>query len=201
MADQRALLRPIKLILMNLHSESEFAELVQQRIICGWDSSHSDIEGHRSAMDQKLKSLFWITVDFDPTRLGHVSLDSYANPADPDLVRADKSILTIQTFFIMPSHRSIGLGGRVMDLIEEMATKEPYGSPKCEMVTINTLSKAALERNLPMWIEKWKREETERPHWSMWSKEDWYAKRGYVKWKEEVRYDNLEAAFMRKRLR
>jgi GNAT superfamily N-acetyltransferase len=209
MSEQKSSPTAIKLTIMNLHDQSEFDELIQQRIACGWNFAPADIEKYRTAMDKKLKSLFWITVDEDPIRIGHVSLDSYANPPDPELALADKTILTIQTFFILKSHQSGGVGGRVMDKVEELATKEPYGSPNCKEVTINTLSTASLERGLPGWLEIWEKAGVPRPDWSLWSKEDWYAKRGYVKWKEEVRYTedtneakvaSLEAAFMRKTL-
>jgi GNAT superfamily N-acetyltransferase len=199
----------VKLTLINLHDSLEFDELIQQRIACGWNFARADIENYRTAMDKKLKSLFWITLSKNPTRIGHVSLDSYTSPPDPELALPDKSILTIQTFFILEAHRSGGVGGRVMDEVEELATKEPYGSPNCREVTINTLSTASLERSLPTWLEVWRKAGVPRPDWSMWSKESWYAKRGYVKWKEEVRYEDdtneakvasLEAAFMRKTL-
>jgi len=209
MCEQKAPTPAINLTLINLHSESEFEELRQQRILCGWSYAHSDIQSYRDAMDKKLKSLFWITLDDSPTRIGHVSLDSYTSPPDPELALADRTVLTIQTFFIMEEKRSGGMGGRVMDMIEGMATKKPYGSPDCKTITVNTLSKKSLGCGLPMWIEMWKNDGIPRPDWSTWSKEDWYVKRGYVKWKEETRYDAdtkeakyafLEAAFLRKTL-
>lgn len=178
----------INLTLINLHDKDEFDELTSQRIACGWDFSQSDVETMRNAIDQKIKSTFWITLSDNPTRIGHISLDSYTSPPDPQLALADKSIMTVQTFFILKHHQGGGIGNKVMNVIESMAQKEPYGSPDCKIVTVNTLSKACFDRNLPGWLDLWKRKGEERPEWSFWSKEDWYVKRGYVKFKEEVRF-------------
>lgn len=200
----------IKLTPTDLHNASEFTEFQEQRVKCGWDFTAEHIAAQRQKVDEKLKSLFWISLGADTLRVGHVSLDAYASPPDPELARRDKSIMTIQSFFILEEHRARGLGGRVMDLMEDMATREPYGSPKCEIIAINTMSEACRERNLERWIGLWKSRGMERPEWSFWSKEKWYAKRGYVGWKEEVRYfdqfseataPTLEAVFMRKVLK
>ena len=199
----------IKLTLIDLSDESEFEELRQQRVLCGWNYDRSYLEEWRDAMSKKLKSLFWITLDDDPRRIGHVSLDAYSTPPDPDLATADRTVMTIQTFFILQESRSKGLGGHIMDIVEDMATKEPYGSPNCKTITVNTLSNASLKAGLPIWIPMWEKAGIERPEWSYWSKEDWYNKRGYVKWKEDPRYDavtaeakvaSLDAAFLRKAL-
>lgn len=210
MASQACTLVPI-----NLDNPSEFTELQRQRIICGWNHSDADIRKWREKQREGLKSFFWITLPAaasstgsttttEPVRAGHISLDSYCDPPDPELARSDKTIMTIQNFFILPEYRGSGLGRQAMDLVESMATKEPFGSPQCKFITVNTLSKRYFYDEGPEWKGTLKDLAREPP---AFSNQEWYERRGYVQWKEEPRYEErtrdgsvvvLVASFLRK---
>ncbi|KAL1961490.1 hypothetical protein VTN77DRAFT_1669 [Rasamsonia byssochlamydoides] len=188
MATQACTLTPI-----NLDNPSEYTELRHQRIICGWDFS-----------DDKLRKWPSSSTATELVRAGHISLDSYCDPPDPELATSDKTIMTIQTFFILPEYRGTGLGRQAMDLVESMATKEPFGSPQCNFITVNTLSKRYLRDEWPEWRGIWKDLTREPP---AFSNQEWYERRGYVQWKEEPRYHErtrdgrevvLVASFLRK---
>ena len=140
-------------------------------------------------------------------RAGHISLDSYAEPADSEVALEDRSTMTVQTFFILPEYRTGGVGRAAMDLVEVLATQEPYGSPHCHTLTLTTVNKKHIEIDAPEWRGVWKRAGMDVPPFS---NEVWYEKLGYVYWKEETRYNavgldgsplHLIASFMRKRLR
>lgn len=143
-------------------------------------------------------------------KAGHVALASKADPPHPQLARQDKSVLTISTFFILPTYRSGGLGRSVMDAMESMATKSPYGSEKCEAIAIDTLSKKYFDRSRPE-FEMMKSFLTVdgRGEEFVPSNQLWYERRGYRKFHEEPRYDaplpdnkafQLDAVFLRKEL-
>lgn len=201
---------PCTLIPINLHNPAEFAELKQQRRKCGWDYDDANLIAWRDKQDANLKSFFWITVPSQSTdanaprsiRAGHISLDSYANPPDPELATADRSNLTIQTFFIDPVHRG-GLGRKAMDIVEAMASEEPYGSPKCKYLTLNGLSRRYFYEETHFW------DKLDRVRPAVCAVE-WYERRGYVYWKSEPRYHEpllegedaiIWADFLRKPLR
>jgi GNAT superfamily N-acetyltransferase len=204
-----------ELIPINLHNESEFEELRQQRVICGWNFDQKQIEGWRDAMSQSFKSMFWITIPSiensassskEIQRAGHISLDSVSEPPDLELANPDKSVLTIATFFIYPDHRGGGLGRTAMTLLESYATKEPYGSTNCKIIAINTLDKRYWEDD--EWRTMWKGHGRDAPVRGT-SNEAWYERMGYVKWKSEPRYQQrteagepalLIASFLRKKL-
>ncbi|PLB54700.1 hypothetical protein P170DRAFT_432327 [Aspergillus steynii IBT 23096] len=185
-----------KLIPIDLHDPSQFAELLAQRIQCGWDNDPAHLLHWRSKIDENLKSLFWITVtspnpslsdysfsdsDSEPEfRAGHISLDSYSDLNDPLLANPDRSALIVQNLFIKPEYQRLGLGHKAMNLLEALAPTEPYGSPNCKYVTLSTLSKRHFEVDSPMW-------ETARailpPGYLNFCVPEWYEKRGYVLWK------------------
>lgn len=205
---------PCTLIPMNLHDPLEFEVLSQQRVICGWNYEPKIIAAWREMMDQGLKSLFWISLP-DGTRAGHISLDS-ADRYSPDdtldleLANPDRSVMTITTFFIRHEYRSGGLGRAAMDILEDYATQEPYGSPHCRAITVNTLSRKYYEDDAEEWRGIWKRLVGRKAPPRGRSNEDWYHRRGYVTWKEIPKYkenrtiDGSEitflAVFMRKEL-
>lgn len=224
------------LVPVNFDNADEYAEFHRQRTICGWAYSDGALQHFKQMQEIKLKSLFWIMIkqelqvnsingkDNDEfrgsdangelqksalftKRAGHISLDSYAELPDPELAREDRTIMTVSTFFILPEHRKGGLGKAAMDLIEVLATQEPYGSPQCHTLALTTLHKSYIEVDEPEWRGMWKQLGLEPPQFSA---QVWYEKLGYVLWKEEPRYPektldgddlNLIASFMRKRLR
>ncbi|KAL2800605.1 hypothetical protein BJX66DRAFT_332167 [Aspergillus keveii] len=200
----------LTLIPVNLNDPVEYEELRQQRITCGWDNTVQILSLWQEKQAQGLKSLFWVTELLPdskspfPIRAGHISLDAYASPIDYDLANANKTNLTIQTFFILPEYRSRGLGSRAIKLIEGMARSAPYGSSECKYITLNCMSK------------KYYFDETMGPYVRRFMpicNQQWYEKLGYVAWKEEPRYEHTiieeneerrdvvyDAVFMRKRL-
>ncbi|KAL4882174.1 hypothetical protein BJY04DRAFT_49803 [Aspergillus karnatakaensis] len=217
-----------KLVPINLKNPSEFAELQRQRTACGWGNTPADLALWREKQEAGLKSFFWITKpttnnippSLSPSqsssslqsidsidsatdtiiRAGHISLDAYTHPADPELANEDKTNLTIQQFFILPEHRAGGLGRAAMSQIEALAPTEPYGSSNCEYVTLNTMSKEHFY------------DPVLGPYVRMVQpicNQEWYEKQGYVLWKVEGRYHDtlpdgkevvFDAAFMRKKV-
>lgn len=199
------------LIPINLSDPSEAEELQHQRTVCGWDNTPEKFALWRAQQEAGLKSFFWITKSTNssndstgepetPVRAGHISLDAYAEPADWELANEEKTNLHVQTFFILPEHRSGGLGGSAMRQIEALAPRGPFGSENCEYITLNCMSKKhyydevlgpICRKVMPI------------------CNQEWYEKQGYVAWKEEPRYKEVlldggtivfNAAFMRKRV-
>ncbi|KAL2827882.1 hypothetical protein BJY01DRAFT_228823 [Aspergillus pseudoustus] len=212
------------LVPINLGDPSEYEELRIQRVACGWDNTPEKLDQWREKQTEGLKSFFWITKtkptpepgpepepgasSSTPTttiiRAGHISLDAFTSPPNDEVANAAKTNLTIKTFFIMPAHRAGGLGSAAMRLVESLATSAPYGSPNCEFITLDCLSKAHyydpvlgpyVRRVMPI------------------CNQEWYERMGYVVWKVEPRYEDrvvlengesrdivYDAAFMRKRV-
>ncbi|CAN8106326.1 unnamed protein product [Discula destructiva] len=193
---------------MNLHDQAQFDELLRQRIICGWTNTTACISSWRDWMDKRKRSFFWIKPASQPAlRVGHVSLDCETDPLDLELANPyDKSVLTISSFFILQEHRRGGLGRSVVETLERLALEEPYGSPNCKAIAIHTLSRRYSEDDR----ERARYEELEgkpAPQRGL-SNEDWYARMGYVKWKDQPRYpvskesspEKFVAVFMRKQI-
>ncbi|PYI00867.1 hypothetical protein BO78DRAFT_401757 [Aspergillus sclerotiicarbonarius CBS 121057] len=205
---------------INLHNPTEYTHLQHHRTLCGWDFTDEALLSWREKQAAGLKSFFWITIpnpnpnqndhDAESTseaiRAGHISLDSYADPPDPELAHPDRSILTIQTFFILPEYRAGGLGRQAMALVEELATKAPFGSPACKYITVNTTSKG-------YYVDEGKMAVMERIRGKGgFPVVLWYERLGYMWWKTEPRYKYresgmvgeeevwIEADFLRKRV-
>ncbi|KAH8424993.1 uncharacterized protein LDX57_002739 [Aspergillus melleus] len=203
---------PLILIPVNLADGKEYTEFQRQRTICGWSFSDETLAFYREKQEQKLKSLFWITIpdpdapsmvvttsacgttESEPTeteaystlRAGHISLDAYNDPPhDLDLAAADKSTLAIQNFFLLPEYRKLGLGHAAMDRLESLARTEPYGSPNCQFLALSTLSKRYIYQEGPEWRDLWAKFGMEVPEFSAHA---WYETRGYELFKEEPRY-------------
>lgn len=191
---------------MNLYDQTQIDELLRQRKICGWADTLDYIISWRDSMNAKMKTMFWIKPASQPDlRVGHVSLDCEAEPPDLELANPhDKSILTIARFFILEEHRRGGLGRAVMETLEDLATKEPYGSPNCHTIAITTLSRRYAENDQER--AKYEAIEGKPAAPRGLSNEDWYKRMGYVKWKDEPKYeaknglDKYVAAFMTKRI-
>ncbi|KAL4893825.1 hypothetical protein BDV59DRAFT_24395 [Aspergillus ambiguus] len=183
------------LVPINLHHPGEYVELQGQRRTCGWDYTDRALLNWRQKQEAGLKSFFWIAIPGDDEaasviRAGHISLDAYADPPDPELAQADRSILTIQTFFIRPEFRALGLGRAAMDMAEAMAGREPYGSPRCKYVAVTTMSKRYFY-DATAGVEGtglWESLGTEMPRVRA---VDWYERRGYVRWKSEARWADV----------
>jgi hypothetical protein len=182
--------KKVTLVPINLHDPSEFDQLEHQRKLCGWSFGRSMIEGWRDSMDTKAKSFFWIIKSSadDPeskVRAGHISIESEVQPPHPELARPDKSILSISTLFVLREYRGGGIANAAMDIIESYCRTEPWGSPNCKAVTINTVARKYSEDDEGRAIIHKLGIETQ-PKGA--SNEDWYARRGYVKFDEEDRY-------------
>ncbi|KAA8648917.1 hypothetical protein EYZ11_006300 [Aspergillus tanneri] len=186
---------------INLHDPIQFSELQSQRLQCGWDNSPAHLLKWREMADHGRKSFFWITStlshDHDhnhnpdqkhehkdqterQTLIGHISLDSYSDLDDLSLASPDRSALTVQTFFIKHEYQRLGIGSQAMDLVEEMAREEPYGSPHCQYVTLSTLNRRHCYETGPVWDAA---REILPPGYLDFCLADWYEKRGYVCWK------------------
>lgn len=125
--------------------------------------------------------------------VGHVALDrtdfasNKAMKPDASLASRDLHILTIATLFVHPAYSKFRLGAFAMDQCEAMAQQLPYGDPECREVTVNTLS----PRYYPggqAGVEGYGR--WEHYGWPAPKMDNslWYVRRGYVTYKEEVRY-------------
>ena len=196
---------------INLHNGYEYGELRRQRVLCGWDYEVEKLEKWKRDMDAETRSIFWINLPatdskLSPNRIGHICLNSERDPPELDLANPDKSVMEISTFFILPEYRYGGLGRTAVEMVESYATKEPYGSPNCKVITINTISRRYTENDGDEWRGVYARRGLKAPPKGK-SAEDWYASMGYVKWKEEPRYpDRLQdgtevkliAVFMKK---
>jgi GNAT superfamily N-acetyltransferase len=193
----------LRVEVIDLHKQQDFNDLIVQRKICGWNFSEEVIAKWRDLADKGLKTIFWIVLpDQDDPKVGHISLASKAEPHDPDLAQEDKSVMTISSFFILPQYRWGGIGRKVMDLMEDMATKEPYGSPNCKAIAIDAFSHKYYDHSHPLW-EMMKEHLEKQP-----SNQLWYERRGYVQFNEKPRYVEktiggdiiFDATFLRKEL-
>lgn len=198
-------LRPV-----NLNSHDEYQRLQSQRRECGWYHEDVYLNRWREAAHLGTKCLFWIIKSSQASSqstafAGHISLDSISEYEDPqhELARPDKSLLTVSTFFVLPEFQAKGIGGQAMAQIERLARLEPYGHPRCTAIAIMSLSCQYVED--PVCRARYVEWTGEEPV----SYERWYAKMGYVKWKEEactkvVKQDRevvfLVEAFMKKTL-
>ncbi|KAH8705803.1 hypothetical protein BGW36DRAFT_413608 [Talaromyces proteolyticus] len=196
-----------------LNDEDQFIELQRQRVLCGWDYDPETIKRWKVKQEEKLKSLFWITIpdssdkDKELLRTGHISLDANSSFDPPELKNfphVKNCVFSISSFFILPEYRSYGLGRHAMKMAEDMAVKEPYGSPNCRFIALNALSKRYIYDEGPDWRGVWERLGVSPPSFSI---QEWYEALGYVSWKEEPLYEEkalngdivkLWEAFMRK---
>lgn len=198
-----------RLKLINLHDKKQFNELHRQRVICGWDSDPEILHGWRDR--EVSKRLFWITYsDSDSQKYiqaGHVSLDASSNLLEPGVLKDDEVELSINSFFILPEYRHLGLGKRAVHLVEQASLTEPYGDPRCRFITLVALSKKYIYDEAPEWRGIWERCGVSVPLFSI---EEWYEKLGYGSWKMETVYEattvdgeviKLWEAFMKKDMR
>jgi GNAT superfamily N-acetyltransferase len=221
---------------IDLHDAAQRAELLRQRILSGWNNTPAHIDVWQRAADAGEVFLFWIVVPDElasalepssppsPTPVsaptsasaparwrGHVGLENECQPPERDLARPDRSLLEITSLFVLAEHRGGGLGRAAMEGMERWARAAPYGSPACRAVTIHTASRRYVEDDGEAWRPLWARcfGTAVADKGAGRSNEDWYARMGYVKWKEEPRYvvqlpeggeHKIVAVFMKKQL-
>lgn len=171
---------------IELDKQDQYQRLQSQRRQCGWYYEDAYLNRWREAAAEGTKCLFWIialsALDQAPIFAGHISLDSISEYEDPkhELARPDKSLLTISTFFVLPEFQGQGLGGQAMAEVERLARMEPHGHPRCTALTMMSLSCRYVED--PVLRAQYIEWTGEVPS----SYERWYARMGYVKWKEEA---------------
>jgi GNAT superfamily N-acetyltransferase len=182
----------ITLAPMNLHNPTEFDELLRQRVLCGWEYSPADLEGWRAAADAKKIAVFWI-VPGSMTQLaapqryaGHISMQDRNEPPN------DVRVRHIFILFVLPEQRCGGLGKAAMQALEATARDGAGGgSPECRAMALNALSRRYVEDDGEEWRGLYAKVcaglGLEMPAKGT-SNENWYAKMGYVKWKEEPSY-------------
>ena len=198
---------------IDLHQSDQFQDLMHQRTLCGWNNEPAVLEKWRAASDRGEKSMVWIHLPSPPAageppaqeprehlrrRIGHISFQSVPDlgepDSDPELARLDKTVLMVSTFFVLHEHRGGRVGTAAMEALEAMTQVAPYGSPKCHTLTLHTKSRCYTDDDGDDSPDAW------RYSRAIWDKlgcaplargsstEDWYARMGYVKWKEEPRY-------------
>jgi GNAT superfamily N-acetyltransferase len=173
------------LVPIDLHNESQFNEIRRQRIICGWDSVLQTLQDWKGK--ENIKRLFWITIPQpsagnETIRAGHISLDASSGLLEPDIAPENRTELSISSFFILPEYRSLGLGKRAVKLVENVATTERFGNPRCRFITLTALSKRYVYDEAPEWRGVWAKLGLSPPSFSI---QKWYEGLGYVAWKEE----------------
>lgn len=208
------------LIPMDLNQPLEYDILYHQRVICGWGADR--VDKFKTCMANGDRTLFWIALppshksEQTPTfqrdgieilPVGHVAIDKADDPEgdhkpDPTLVAADGSILMISLLFVLPAFNSLRLGAFAMDQCEMLVQQEPYGSRNCRAVALTSLSSRYYAGGLegPDGMGRW---ETLGLAMPLREVAPWYKRRGYVKYKEEIRYGvdvKWYAQFMRKEL-
>lgn len=221
--------QPFTFVPVNLDSQEEVDELIRQRKICGWSYATKIIDQWRQSTREGAKELFWITVPTtrtsaatekpavytdstsdvgeasegtnDTFRAGHIALTAVCDPPDPELARLDRTVLALNDFFVLPEHRALGLGRACVAEIEKRALEYP----QCKTLALCTWSRRYHEDAGPDWGGR-----AAAVGFVMkpgMSNEDWYARLGYVKFKDEPRFpidarpDLAVAVFMRKKLR
>lgn len=195
-----------RLELIDLHDDSVFREVQEQRAICGWQSDTHTMESWKD----RQKWLFWVIVRSPAlhiqVRVGHISLEASSKLLDQAAESPSEAELSITLLFILPEHRSSGFGRCAMALAEEAAVTQTFGTPPCRFLTLTALSKRYIYESGPEWYGIWERLGKSLPAFSV---QEWYEQLGYVSWKEEPLYEEttldgqiikLWEAFMKKDL-
>lgn len=194
-----------RLVPIDLEQPQERQILYQQRVICGWNKDK--VATWQASIARGERTMFWITLPpSDKTAavppiqrgsdtifaVGHVSLDLVDTPdtriaPDLSLASGDGSIMQITTLFVLPEFSALGLGAFAMDECERLAQEEPYGRSHCHAITVTTLSSRYLANGVegPEGKGRWASADMEMP---VRDNAIWYARRGYVLYKEVIRY-------------
>jgi GNAT superfamily N-acetyltransferase len=184
------------LVPINLHNTIEFDELLRQRVICGWDFSPSTIEAWRAAGDAHTTAMFWIIPksrsELPPPQcytghiMGQLKAESFENESG-----VGECVFHISNLFVLPDRRSGGFGRTAVEALESWAKMKPYGSPECKAITLNALSRRYIEDDGAEWRGMYAKIcanlHIDLPVKGS-SNEDWYARMGYIKWKEAPAY-------------
>ncbi|KAF2218650.1 hypothetical protein BDZ85DRAFT_269999 [Elsinoe ampelina] len=226
------------LILVDLDDPKQAAIMLAQRKICGWGADnirvwHKYIKSGERAMFwialpsssaaatsvPRSDALDCIPSSKDGKEdqfllVGHTALDWIDLPVedhfqvDDTLTAEDGSVLTISSLCIMPEFKAYGLGTWSMQKLEEMAQQKPYGSPNCRAIAVNTLSDRHVKGGIPgpEGLDMFPNLGIPIPDRS---NVGWFEKMGYVRYKEEKRYEAkgingntvyIWAVFLRKEL-
>ncbi|GAA5844728.1 hypothetical protein JCM11251_007360 [Rhodosporidiobolus azoricus] len=221
---------PVKFVRFNPESKLEVDELTRQRIICGWGADKIDLWLDLIARDVRnlywifplrpeeypLPDLESINpqvvvegaetmgpspVDEGFRPLGHVAIDWEDYYGDTSLADKEAKVVTLATFFIMPSQQGKKLGSVVMQEMEALAVKDL----DAVAITLSTIDGECASQ--PAWWEK------QGVKWSpsLRINEHWYDRIGYKAYKRGIpRYPYkdvdgsdglLECVMMRKELR
>lgn len=211
---------------MDLEHSAERETLYDQRVICGWNKDK--VNSWKESMARGERTMFWITIPgsdktagLNPIKgghdeiypVGHVSLDRVDLPEgwvspDHSVATGDGSVITLTCLFVLPQFGGMKLGAFAMDECERLAQEEPYGSPKCQAITVTTLSPRYLTGGTPgpEGMGRWALLGDKMPERN---NAIWYTRRGYVRYKEGERYSHRSedgsimkwyAVFMRKEL-
>lgn len=194
---------------MDLHDETEFNELLRQRIICGWENQRSDIEALRSGADAKTMNIYWISSEQAPITeryAGHIMGAIRTETSEDNL--PSKQVLHIFNLFILPTHRAGGYGRAAMEQLEAWAKTEV---PDLQAVTLSAIDRRYTEDDAEEWRGLYERCCASggiycAPKGA--SNEDWYARMGFVKFSTQPMYPFtidgrdilLSAVSMRKQL-
>ncbi|KAH7321966.1 hypothetical protein BKA65DRAFT_541083 [Rhexocercosporidium sp. MPI-PUGE-AT-0058] len=200
----------VLLIPWDPESPAHVERMYEQRVACGWKAEL--VESWRALQRSGKYTLQWVVIDpNDPAYSSKISKHSSAYPkqstplldsatslggkprpspsAAPFIpvghislnteyeetgrVDAEEGLYFIATFWISPPLQGSGLGRAAMDAVEKMATSEPLNAKVLALSTVaneyegKAARWAALERDPPTI-----------------SNQDWYARRGYVVFKE-----------------
>jgi GNAT superfamily N-acetyltransferase len=112
-------------------------------------------------------------------------------PAEQKLAGAGQAVRHIANLFILPEHRHSGLGRAAVQELEAWARVEPYGSPEVKAMTLNAISRRYIEDDGEDWRGLYAKVceslGIEMPAKGT-TNEDWYARMGYVKRREDPMY-------------
>lgn len=207
--------RPFILDPIDPSSQNHMSDLAHQRRLCGWKKDAAALAEYARAIRAGSMQLFWIAAlpdvvaDTHPApdactiRAGHIGLISVHSPPDERLARPDRSILSLSTLFILPAHRSTGLGRAAFARVEDLARRDG----RCEWLTVDVHAARYDLDGGPDWGGLMRRCGIE-PLGEARSTQGWYERMGFEVFCEEARYRHvleegpvlLRGCLMRKRV-
>lgn len=180
---------------MNLHDQSQFDELLRQRIIAGWADTPEILSTWREDIDKGAQFLFWIipaslsSITTPERYAGHISM----SPRTDDHGHPVRHILSL---FVTPERRSGGLAKAAVQALEGWAKVEPYGTPDCRALTLNCIHHRYIDDDSsdewrPFAIRTYARKGIPMPEKGT-SVQAWYERMGFVKLGEQPSYPTGE---------